>query len=268
MKTNKKKLIKDKELEQVDLDETGVSFARSEMIRVYAVGLTFRDISFKQAVINECYFRNCTFVKCDFTGANIQSTNMQGASFDGCEFRYVQFRQTEVGIDPIGKNLPPQENLKQSLAKNLRMNYASLGDYEGVNFAIRIELAATMVHLRKAAFCRESYYRNKPEYQKLGRLRYALKFIWFWLLDKLWGNGEHPGRMLISIPVMLFGFAGLIALSNNDTLSQSILSSWSVFLLGANDATLGLGWLMALSLLRYIVLGLFVSSIVRRLSRR
>lgn len=266
MKTNKKKGIKEKDLEQDDLTE--VSFARHELSRVYAVGLTFENVDFKQSIISECYFRKCTFTNCDFTGALIRSTNMQGSEFSGCKFLYAAFTQTEIGIDPLSRNLPSEENLKQRLAQSLRMNYASLGHYEGVNFAIRVELAATMEHLKKAAFSRESYYRNKDEYRGLGRLRYIAKFLTFWLLDKLWGNGEQPARMFISVPAILLFIAFLISFGSRQNLGAIILATVETFVIDGDPAAFAVGWVITITLLRYVVLGLFVSSLVKRLSRR
>jgi hypothetical protein len=266
MKLNKKKHIKEKELEKEDLKD--LNFERHELTRVYAVGLTFTDVSFKQSVIHECYFRNCVFKNCDFTGANISHTNFQGADFIGCTFNYANFQSTLIGIDPLSKNLPGWENTKLMLAKNLRMNYASIGDYNGVNFAIKVELEATMEHLKKAAFSREAYYRGKTEYSGFGRILYILKFVWFWFLDKLWGNGEKPIRMLVSIPLLLFLIVFIFNVVLGQSFGASVKETSTVFFIGGTSNVLGIYASSVISVLRYIVMGLFVSVLVRRLSRR
>lgn len=266
MKLNKKEHIKEKELEEEDLKD--LNFERYELTRVYAVGLTFTDVSFKQSIIHECYFRNCVFRNCDFTGANISQTNFQGADFIGCTFNYTNFQGTQIGIAPLRKNLPGWENIKLQLAKNLRMNYASIGDYNGVNFAIRVELEATMEHLKKAAFSREAYYRGKKEYSGVGRIWYILKFVWFWLLDKLWGNGEKPVRMLVSIPLLLLVIAFICNVVLGQSFGTSVKETSTVFFIGGASNMLGIYASSVISVLRYVVMGLFVSILVRRLSRR
>lgn len=266
MKKNKKKLVKEQELEEEDL--AGLSFERHELVRVFAVELVFSKVSFKQSLMDECYFRNCVFKNCDFTGANISRTNFQGADFIGCTFDYTTFHGTRIGLLPLSRNLPCWENTKMQLAKNLRMNYASIGDYEGVNFAIKIELSSTREHLWKAAFSNEGYYRGKKEYAGLGRASYFLKYVSFWFFDKLWGNGESPARMFISVPLILLIFAITNSLILVHPMGPLMMEVSSVFLAGGTSAMLGFFATSALTLFRYIVIGLFVSSLVRRISRR
>ena len=266
MKQHEKKSIKEHQIEEEDLAE--LSFEQVELHRVYAKGLTFRNVSFKQAIIDKCYFRKCTFTECDFTGAEISDTNMQGADFAGCIFNYTTFNRTLVGTAPIAKNLPSWDNVKMHLAKNLRMNYASIGDYDGVNFAIRIELAATKEHLHKAAFSREAYYRNKPEYSGWKRIWQILHYTWFLMLDLLWGNGERPIRMLGSIPALLALATALVIGIFNLPVMDASSEVFSTFIFGGKSEIIGVWTSAAINLLRLLVIGMFVSSIVRRLSRR
>lgn len=266
MKVNKKNLVKEQELQKGDLPD--LNFERHELVRVYAVGLTFTKVSFKQSILDECYFRNCIFKNCDFTGANIFRTNFQGADFIGCTFDYTEFHTTHIGLIPLSRNLPCWENTKMRLAKNLRMNYASIGDYEGVNFAIKIELSATREHLWKATFSNEGYYRGKEEYSGIGRASYLAKYLSFWFLDKLWGNGESPARMLLSVPLILVMFAIANSVSLVQPLAPLIQEVFSAFLVGGASTILGFAATSTLTMFRYMVIGLFVSSLVRRISRR
>jgi hypothetical protein len=270
MKKNKKVLLKEKEILEEDLK--GINFERHELIKVYAVGLKFVGVNFRQSIIDGCYFRRCIFRDCDFTGANIIRTNFQGTDFIGCTFDYTTFSGTQIGITPLSKNLPSWENLKMQLAKNLRLNYASIGDYEGVNFAIKVELSATLEHLRKAAFSRESYYRGKKEYSGMGRIRHVFKFMWHFMwhlgFDLLWGNGEKPIRMLISIPLMLVAMALIFTVSVDMSILDSVKETAHVFFIGGASIKIGLWSSAVINIFRYVVIGLFVSSLVRRLSRR
>ncbi|QGQ21447.1 pentapeptide repeat-containing protein [Gimesia benthica] len=266
MKIHKKQRIKEKEIQQ---DDESLNFERCELIRVYAVDFSFENVSFKQSIINECYFRNCQFKNCDFTGAKISDTNFQGAEFLGCNFMYTSFDRTQIGMGPLKRNLPIQDNLKMYLAKSLRMNYASIGDYEGVNFAIKVELEATWSHLFKAAFSREQYYRDKSEYNGFwNRSWYVIKCLNFGLFRLIWGNGEIPSLMFLSIPCLVFVMSLLIFLSSDISFHDSIRETFSVFCVGGKSAKLSLLSSSVINIARYIAMGLFVSSLVRRLSRR
>ena len=103
--------------------------SQHELFRMFAVQLIFEDVSFKQSEIASSYFRNCRFVNCDFTGATITSCNFRGAKFDGCDFRYSTWSQTNLDDDFLDKCLPSEENLARDLARNLRVNFAQIGNY-------------------------------------------------------------------------------------------------------------------------------------------
>ena len=262
----KKTLLEEVEIQEGDLSD--LNFIKYELVRVHAVRKKFTNVSFKQSIIKECYFRRCIFRDCDFTGANISSTNFQGSDFIGCTFNYTTFTTTNIGITPLSKNLPSWENLKMHLAKNLRINYASIGDYEGVNFAINIELSATLEHLKKAAFSKESYYRGKSEFSGLGRVSHGIKYLFYLFFDLLWGNGEKPLRMFASIPFILAILALMFTLILKVPILSSIEETINIFFIGGESTSLGFIASSIANTMRYIVIGLFVSSLVRRLSRR
>lgn len=266
MLDNKKIFLKETEIQESDLDK--LNFKKHELVRVYAVKKKFINVSFMQSIISECYFRNCIFKDCDFTGANISNTNFQGADFIGCTFDYTTFTGTHISTIPISRNLPSRENLKIQLAKNLRVNYASIGDYDGVNFAINIEISATLEHLKKAAFSKEAYYRGKTEFSGFGRLSYGIKYLYCRFFDFLWGNGEKPSKMFLSIPLLLTLLSLIYSYSLNISILTSIKETINIFFIGGESSSLGLIASSAVNIMRYIALGLFVSSLVRRISRR
>jgi len=263
---NKKIILKETEIQECDLDN--LNFKKYELIRVYAIDKKFINVSFMQSIISECHFRNCIFRDCDFTGAKISSTNFQGADFTDCTFDYTVFTGTHISTIPLRKNLPSRENLKIQLAKNLRINYASIGDYDGVNFAINIEISATLEHLKKAAFSREAYYRGKTEFSGLGRLAHGMKYFYNLLFDFLWGNGEKPLKMFISIPLLLVLLSLVFSYSINISIFTSITETMNIFFIGGESTTLGIIASSVTNIMRYFALGLFISSLVRRISRR
>ena len=266
MLENKKTLLREIEIQETDLDN--LDFKKHELVRVYAVEKKFINVSFMQSIISECHFRNSIFRNCDFTGTDISNTNFQGADFIGCTFDYTTFTGTHINTLPLRRNLPSRENLKIQLAKSLRLNYASIGDYDGVNFAIDIEIAATLEHLKKAAFSKEAYYRGKNEFSGFGRLFHGMKYFYYLFLDLLWGNGEKPLRMFISIPLLLTLLSLIFSCTQNISIVTSIKETISIFFLGGESKLLGFMASSTANIMRYIALGLFISSLIRRISRR
>ena len=118
--------------------------------RVVAKEVEFEKIDFKYTVFDNCYFRKCNFSKCDFTGCKFVGSNFRGAVFSGCKFDYATFEKTIIDDSLLDNNCPSYENLKLYFARSLRTNFQSLGDAEGANKAIKLELVATEIHLKKA----------------------------------------------------------------------------------------------------------------------
>lgn len=118
---------------------------------------------------------------------------------------------------------------------------------------------------KNAAFSPEAHYRKK--YKGWDRLRYTSKYVGFWVLDFFWGNGERPWRLARSaFFVWVLGIAygaGVVGLP----FSEAIRASAKAFVLG-RDAGLGVAADISLTLARYLILGMFVASLVKRLARR
>ncbi|MGA2442446.1 MAG: pentapeptide repeat-containing protein, partial [Tepidisphaeraceae bacterium] len=186
----------------------GISFDRHIFETVSCKGGVFKGLQFKYVIFEDCYFRDCKFEKCNFTGAVFRNSNLRGSTFDGCDFSYCRFSNTVLHESIIQRNMPGYENVALELARALRVNYAQLGDSEGVNAAILAELQATKTHLYKAAFARESYYRAK--YCGTARARSVAKYAWFMIMDLVWGHGESLFKLLrllilIYISVVFWG---------------------------------------------------------------
>jgi hypothetical protein len=88
----------------------------------------------------------------------------------------------------------------------LRTNYQQLGDAKSANKAMKIELDATEAHLLKAWRSPESYYRKK--YRGWRRLGSFLEWFEFKILDFVWGNGERPLRLCLSVFFVWLVMAG------------------------------------------------------------
>lgn len=238
--------------------------------RVSAKRIRFENVDFRYCVFDGCYLRLCTFDSCDFTGCRFVGSSFHGSTFVGCKFDYAVFERTLIDSDILDNCCPPFENLKLRFARTLRMNYQALGDSDAVNKAILVELHATRVHLSKAWRGNESYYRQK--YSGTAKLKAFFSWLRFVVSDVIWGNGEsasHLIRTTLALVVLL------AALDTVFTKNPMLVADWASALGGALQVFLGTqqpsypGLIVAaIALTRYVVLGLFVSILVRRFARR
>lgn len=260
---HKKDRIEDKEFKGEVVD----SFERKELLRVFAVNVTFKDVIFKQSILSNCYFRNCTFIRCNFTGAHIKECYLKGSSFEACQFRYVTWEKTQLDEEFLDRCLPSEENLARDLVRSLRVNYSQIGNYDAVNKAAAIEVQLTGQHLYNAAYSKQQYYRSLEKYNGWQRIKYAGQHLRWKLLDCLWGNGESLLRVLLSgILVILLAAIVLAAQTGSisfiDALSSSFFSFWGV------GQPLPQAFAVVLTVARFFLFGLFMAILVKRLSRR
>ena len=114
---------------------------------------------------------------------------LTGLKFTGCKFDYANFERTIIEGDVLDNCCPGWDNLKLKFARTLRVNFQQLGDSELANKAIKVELDATEIHLKKSWHSNESYYRKKYcGWKRVGKFFEWLKFQ---ILDFIWENGEN-----------------------------------------------------------------------------
>ena len=264
LRDNRKEKIEDQEF-SAGLRDTDMS--RKELTRVFAVAQTFVGVSFKQCVFISSYFRNCKFIRCDFTGANIKDSNFKGAQFEECGFKYTTWEKTWLDERFLDTCLPSEENLARDLVRSLRVNFAQVGNYEAVNKAASIEVKLTGQHLYNAAYSRQSYYRAK--YKGAARFSHALQHLQWKSLDLLWGNGESIIRIIVSGLVVVLVAAILymrdtVGVSFQDAFIETLWHFWGVQYLAPMPPL----YVALLTVLRFVIFGLFMAILVKRLSRR
>jgi len=161
--------------------------------------------------------------------------------------------------------MPGYENVALELARALRVNYAQTGDSVGVNKAISAELSATRTHLQKAAWSNEAHYRKK--HHGLNRVGKFFEYYWFCLLDIIWGNGESLLKLLRTLSVIYAAFA-IWLFQPGGSVTQTIRDTFLIFW-GSYDGSIRRPVLVACAVAaRTMLLALFVTVLVRRLSRR
>ena len=259
-----KPVIEHKEI-RGEVRNTDISGTR--LSHVFAVNVAFFDVSFKQCDFANCYFRNCRFIRCNFTGATIKESNFRGAQFEECDFRYTNWEKTILDEHFLDTCLPSEENLARDLARSLRVNFSQIGNYDAVNKAASIEVSLTGQHLYNAAYSHQSYYRGK--YKGWSRISHAIGHARWKVLDLLWGNGESILRVVLSgLVVVAFATIALMRDHSQLIFSDALWSSFTGFWGIQGGATLPDFYLVTLTIIRFILFGLFMAILIKRLSRR
>jgi hypothetical protein len=242
------------------------SFHQHQLSRVYAVDVAFTDVSFKQAVLSACYFRNCTFMRCDFTGASFKDSNLRGCSFSNCKFSYTTWEKTVLDEEFLASCLPAEENLARDLVRSLRVNFAQIGNHAAVNKAAAIEVDLTGRHLFNAAYSKQAYHRKK--YSGLLRIEHGAKHAEWKFLDLLWGNGESILKVSRScLAIVVLGAIAIFACDPNAPFGESVMNAFLQFW-GLPSGSMPQSVAILLTMSRYILFGLFMAILVKRLSRR
>ena len=259
-----KPIIEDKEFSSDVRDQ---DLSQHVLRRVFAVEKTFVRVSFKQSEIAECYFRNCRFIQCDFTGTSIGRSNFRGSQYEECKFQYSTWEHTQLDEEFLDNCLPSEENLARDLVRSLRVNFGHIGNYTAVNKAASIEVMLTGQHLFHAAYSKQSYYRSK--YKGWVRALHAIRHIRWKALDLLWGNGESIVRVLLTGVFTVILWGSYHAWSNPQlSWSQSLLAIASAFWGGSEGTSLPSHQLTLLTMVRFVLVGLFMAILVKRLARR
>ncbi|WP_441228526.1 pentapeptide repeat-containing protein [Tardiphaga sp. 20_F10_N6_6] len=253
-------------------DVDGGKYSNYVFTRLVAKDRRFTKVNFKYTFFEHSYLRDCHFDSCDFTGCRFTNSNLSGSKFSGCKFEYSYFEKTLVEPAILETECPSYENLKRSFARTLRTNFQQLGDAGAANKAMTVELDANATHLKKAAWSNESYYRK--HYAGLDRFTIILEWMIFNILDFVWGNGESVGRLFRFLALILI----LMALYDTHyhggepekigSYWQSILKSFSLFFGTSTPDDYSRVYLAFITCTRLVVVGFFLSIIIKRFNRR
>ena len=241
-------------------------------IRLNAKNITFKNVSFMHCIFEGCYINNCVFDGCNFTGCRFIGSNFHQTTFAGCDFRYATFERTFIDHEILESEAPREENLRMHFARSLRMNYQQLGDAKSSNKAINIELGATSAYLYKSWKSKETYYKRKYG----GVLKSSIQFLrWleFWLLHAIWGNGESILKLVRSIAIVLVCIAVYDTAKNGSPsdLKQywdNIFRAPAIFLGVLSPSYFSTGVLSIITGIKFVSFALLTTLLVKRFSRR
>ena len=250
---------------------SNADYSNKLFLRLVAKDKRFEKVNFKYTIFDATYLRNCVFDSCNFTGCKFVGVNFYGAKFTGCKFDYATFERTVIASDILDNCCPGWDNLKLKFARTLRVNFQQLGDSKSANKAIKVELDATEIHLKKSWMSNESYYRKK--YSGWKRLRKFFEWLNFKVLDFVWGNGENTYKLSRSVILLLIGMALFDVLNFQDitkvaSYTDAIIKMPEIFL-GVTSPKYYPSWYLAIIFFtRLIAMGFFMSIIIKRFNRR
>lgn len=240
--------------------------------RLNAIKITFKNVSFTHCIFDGCYFKNCVFDTCDFTGCKFTGSNFHQTAFRGCDFRYTLFERTHLDDDILISEAPREENLKMHFARTLRMNFQQIGDAKAVNKAITVELNATAVYLYKSWRSGETYYKEKYSGFFNGIVQF-LKWVEFWALNFIWGNGESILIFIRTILITLIAISIYDTNTNGNPLTigfywSSFIKSPGIFFGILSPDNFNTGILTLVTGIKFVSLALLTTLLVKRFSRR
>ncbi len=241
-------------------------------VRLNAIKVTFKNVSFTHCVFDGCYFKNCVFDTCDFTGCKFIGSNFHQTAFRGCDFRYTLFEHTQLDDDILISEAPREENLRMHFARTLRMNFQQVGDAKSVNKAITVELNATAIYLFKSWRSGERYYKDKYPGVFNGAVQF-LKWVEFWVLNFIWGNGESILIFIRTILITLIAIAIYDTNTNETPLTigfywSSFLKSPAIFLGILSPENFSMGILSLVTGIKFVSFALLTTLLIKRFSRR
>ena len=246
-------------------------FAYKVFIRLNAIKIRFEKVAFKHCIFDGCYLNNCVFDSCDFTGCRFVGSNFHQSSFSGCKFEYATFERCQIDDDILENEAPRPENLRMRFARSLRINYQQIGDAKAVNKAISLELDATSTYLYKSWQSRETYYKNK--YPGIKAFSQFIRWLEFWILDFIWGNGESVLKLMrtLAFAVMAIAIYDTIAFGNMLNIADywaSLKRSPGAFLGVVAPQSYPLEILSFITATRYVGIALLTALLVKRFGRR
>jgi hypothetical protein len=174
--------IDDRSISQADYKHCtfiNMSFKKSRIERASFEDCIFIGCYFRRAELKDCSFVGCRFVDCRFPYVSIRS----------CDFRYASFKGCSLPSKEILYSLPSEPNLREDLARNLRIEAARLGLSNEAGRYRDIEIRAMEGHLWAAVVGESTWY--KEHFDAAARVRSFFVYVTSLLNRWMWGYGER-----------------------------------------------------------------------------
>lgn len=263
--------------ESFSTSQENMDFSHHQFTDCSGYEKVFTKCNFSYCLFQRAYFRKVKFIECNFTGAKFFDSNFRDADFEHCKFPYSIWKFTLIQQKQVLNNLPEWPNVKVLLLQNHKANANSFGDVKAVRAYLSEEIEANKEHYRRAMQRNEGYYSKK--YSKRGQWFTAFRKYYGLKLDNLiWGHGESPIRVLLSIIFLILFTAILQSYFSDNIGTNSLKQGLSAFVtysindlkafigiqsVDVNDIAKGV-----LTVFRYVALSLFVRILFNKFSWR
>lgn len=227
---------------------------------------------FSYTTFINCYFRGARFRDCNFTGCKFIDCNFQSSSILQCNLQYSKWEKTDVARSTLLGNLPAEPNLAQRLLIQLRLNAASIGEYDDARYYLYEAEKRSREHFLEIIKCRKDYYRKKYSISQ-DRIVAPFRYVGSLINNVLWGYGERPLLLCLNGVLLILSFGIIHAYSYESMdLFSGIKLSLGAFVSaipGIEPAATEMSvWLLIESLFGLIYIAFLAASLHRRISTR
>ena len=172
---------------------------------------TVRDVGFKgatligcnlsQASFAECYFRRTTFRDCDIVNAKFSASDFSNGRLERCRLDFSTFAGCELRLGDITfrRDAPPQTLAR--VCRNLKLNAMSLGHFTDAG-----ELAYAERNYERQVLRQQVVAPGIGPFARLRALAFWLDAV---LFNWIWGYGERPWRLTLSMIAVILAFGTL-----------------------------------------------------------
>lgn len=230
-----------------------------------------RSSSITQSKFNSVYARNSVITNVDFTGSTFEDCDFSKAQIENSIFRFCQFKNTKLPWKDVMECLPLEANLKEDVARNLKMNCLNQGLKIEADKFLKIELEAKAQRLKDIVTLKTEYHRSK--YSNIDQLRALQGYLAHHTIYFMTGYGFNIRKILFSFILGIL-FITLINYTfftgeNIDFGKYLIATIFSIFNLtqeGIVHYTNGLGQII-LQAFSIVYLGIIVATVYRKIGR-
>lgn len=260
-------------LEKYEIADTTISnieFSYHHFIDLWSKEVKYEKCVFRHCVFERAFFRNSLFKNCEFRGCHFVSCNFRGVNFENVVMKYVFFDKTIIPKDQVVKCLPEWPMVRAETLRILRANAESIGDKNSADFFIKYEILALKDHYGRASRLEDHYYKERYS-GILNQTKVRIKRIGLWLNGILWGHLEYPFRIFITPLIISLLIAFILNSTGVYNVFWTSYKSVFVYLIGLteyDDKLIPSAYKTILVLVRYYLLGVLFSIIIRRVSPR
>lgn len=208
-----------------DLNVSNLNLKFSSFIRLGLRDASFKGGSISHSIFEDVYARKAKFSNIDFTGSVFRNCNLERATLKSCTLKYCEFSNTQLPHLEIISCLPSEPNIREELARNLKMNFIGLGQKDIADKFLEIEIKAKESRMIEIFKSKTSHY--KENYDQLDRIENVGLFIWSWIKRFFSGYGYSVKWIFISFISIMFTLSLVIFLNGPLSLKNSIEAVFS-----------------------------------------